>query len=426
MCFYLFIYNILLLLSLLLSLPFIWKKIKPDTEFPSGFKERLGIYDKTTTEKLKKQKNIWIHTVSIGEFLSITPLIKKIQEEYENNIVVTFATKTGRRVAKQKIGNVVYLFFPIDIYPVMSNAIKRINPELIVIVETELWANLLHIARRHKIPVVLINGRLSPFSYSKYKKFRFFSKRVLPLFSSITMRSENEADQLISLGAERKNIQVVGSMKFDLAYEMSQRINADKVKESLGIEQNREIVIFGSLHTEEEEPIINVAEKLLKQFKDLLVVIVPRYLDKTGVFHILNGRELNYIRKSEMPSDKQYSIIVVDTYGDLNNFYAISEFAFVGGSLHRWGGQNPIEPLAFKKTVLFGPYHWHFKEEWRKIKESGGIEVSDYNELYKECLRLIKDSEERRRLGDAGYQALLKNTGATEHNLKVMLRFIRQ
>ena len=184
------------------------------------------------------------------------------------------------------------------------------------------------------------------------------------------MRSENEADQLISLGAERKNIQVVGSMKFDLAYEMSQRINADKVKESLGIEQNREIVIFGSLHTEEEEPIINVAEKLLKQFKDLLVVIVPRYLDKTGVFHILNGRELNYIRKSEMPSDKQYSIIVVDTYSDLNNFYAYQS-SHLSAEVYTDGADRILLNLSPSKNRSFRSLSLALQRGVEKDKESG-------------------------------------------------------
>ncbi|MCM8830454.1 MAG: hypothetical protein NC824_05600, partial [Candidatus Omnitrophica bacterium] len=409
----------------ILFLPFIWKDIKSDKNFPNCLEERLGIYDEEIKEEFKKQKNIWIHTVSIGEFLSITPLLKRLQDENKNNIVVTFSTKRGRHVAEKKLPGLKYLFFPVDFYPVMKNAIRKINPELIVIVETELWPSLLYLASKQKIPVVLINGRLSPFSYPKYKKFRFFSRKVLSLFSAITMRSEQEAEKLIYLGAEKSKIRVVGSMKFDLAYEMGKTINPEKVRETLKVEKERRIVVFGSLHTGEEEPIIDIAEKLLRKFEDILIVIVPRYLDKTGVYNILKNRQMEYIRKSEMPGNKKYSIIVVDIYGELNNFYAISEFAFVGGSLHRWGGQNPIEPLAFKKPVLYGPYHWDFKEEWKKIKEGGGgIEVQDYHQLYNEAVRLLESPDECKKIGEKGYEILLKNKGSTERNLQVLLQVL--
>ncbi|MCX8082297.1 MAG: hypothetical protein N3D17_02710 [bacterium] len=422
---YLIIYNFLLAVSSILSLPFIWRRIKPDREFPSGLKERLGIYDRETIKQLKKQKNIWIHTVSIGEFLSITPLIKRLQEENKNNIVITFSTKTGRRVAEKRFNNIKYLFFPVDIYPVIRSTISKINPGIIVIIETEFWPCLLYIAHRQKIPVLLINGRLSPFSYPKYKMFRFFTRQILPLFSAISMRSEEEAGKLIYLGADRNRVKVVGSMKFDLAYEMGKTVNPDKVMESLKIEKEKHIVVFGSLHPAEELPVIEIAEKLLKIFDDMVVIIVPRYLDKTDVYNILKNRGMNFIRKSELPSDKKYSIVVVDTYGELNNFYAISEFAFVGGSLYMWGGQNPIEPLAFKKPVLYGPYHWHFKEEWQKIKEGGGgIEVSDYDALLRECIHLLKNPDECIRIGEMGYHTLLQNTGATEKNKRLLLHFI--
>jgi len=426
MFFYLIAYNCLLLVSVIVSAPFIWRKIRPDAEFPDGLKERLGIYDRKISEQLRSQKNLWIHTVSIGEFLSITPLIQRLKDENRKNIVITFTTKTGRSVAEKKFPDIKCLFFPVDIYPVINNAIKKINPELIVIVETELWPNLLYIAHKKKIPVVLINGRISPFSYPKYKMVRCFSRMILPLFSAITMRTEEEAEKLIYLGADRNKIEVVGSIKFDLAYEMSKTVSPVHMREILGIEKEKRVVAFGSLHPEEEEPIIEIAEKLLKQFKDVLIVIVPRYLDKTRVYNILKNRDMRYIRRTELPSDKKYSVIVVDTYGELNNFYCLSEFAFVGASLYRWGGQNPIEPIAFKKPVLYGPYHWHFREEWKKIKEGGGgIEVKDYEDLYNKAEYLLKNPNECKRLGDMAYSTLLENTGATEKNLKVILNIIK-
>jgi 3-deoxy-D-manno-octulosonic-acid transferase len=418
---YLAVYNLLLALSVVVSLPFIWRKVKPDRKFPGDWKERISVYDRKTLERLKKQKNIWLHTVSIGEFLSVTPLIEKLQRQKNENILVTLATKTGRRVAETKVPGIQHLFFPIDFYPVMKRAIKKINPKLIVIIETELWPSLLKIASDKKIPVLLLNGRISPFSFSKYRKIRFFSKRLLPLFSAITMRTQEEAERLIYLGADKNAIKIVGSMKFDLAYEMSKTVNPAQVREKLGIDENRRVVVFGSLHPAEEKPVADIAEKILKRFSDVTVVIVPRYLDKTDIYRTLQKIKIEYVKRSDMPQNKQYPVIVVNTYGELNSFYSICEFAFVGASLYRWGGQNPIEPTAFRKPVIFGIHNWHFKEEWEKIKEGGGgIEVHNYERLNYEVSRLLQNPDICRKIGERAYEVLLANTGATERNLSLL------
>ncbi len=418
-------YNILLALSVVVSLPFIWRKVKPDREFPGRWKERLAVYDRKTEERLQERKNIWMHTVSIGEFLSVTPLIEQLQKQKNENVIVTLATKTGRQVAEKKFPGIHHLFFPVDFYPVMKHAIRKINPKAIVIIETELWPNLLKIAHDDKIPVILLNGRISPFSYPKYRRIRFFAKKLLPLFSAITMRTGDEAEKLIYLGADRSKVEIVGSMKFDLAYAMSRTINPSEVRKMLGISGDRRIVVFGSLHPEEEERIADIAERILEKYADVTVVIVPRYLDRTRIYGILETRKIEYARRSGMPDGKDRRVIVGDTYGELNNFYSICEFAFVGASLYRWGGQNPIEPTAFRKPVIFGIHHWHFKEEWSKIRAGGGgIEVESYAELYEETVRLLENPETCRQMGEKAYKVLLENTGATTRNLSVLSRYL--
>lgn len=408
---------------MLLTLPLIWKRIKPDKKYPGDWKERFAVYDKDTAAQLGKQKNIWIHTVSIGEFLSVTPLIKELQKK--GSVVVTLATKTGRSVAQSKFPGIKHLFFPADLYPVMRKAVKTINPALIVIVETEIWPSLLKIASGSNIPVLLVNGRISPFSFPKYKKFRFFVSRFLRLFSAITMRTDAEAEKIISLGAEENRIEIVGSMKFDLAYAMSKSVNPQDTKRIYGIPGKRKVAVFGSVHPAEEEPIAEISGKILKRFPDALVIIVPRYLEKTGIYKILAQKNIPFCRKSSLDSAGLSPVLVVDTYGELNNFYSICDAAFVGASLTPWGGQNPIEPTAFKKPVLFGRYNWHFLEEWSKIKEGGGgIEVDSFEMLYEEMSRLLENPSLAEEIGSRGYKVLLENTGATRRNLQTILRFM--
>jgi len=418
-------YNVVLFFSLVLSFPFVWKRIKPDKKFPGDWKERFAFYGRDVSARLKKKKNVWIHTVSIGEFLSVNPLISELKRK--ENVVVTLATKTGRGVSESKFSDITSLFFPVDLYPVMLNAVRKINPKLIVVVETEIWPSLLKIASDRKIPVILINGRISPSSFPMYKKGRFFIGRFLRLFSAITMRNPAEAERIISMGAEKEKIEVVGSMKFDLAYEMGRNINPRDIRERYRLpEREKGVIVFGSIHPMEERPLIEAAERLLEKYRDILVVMVPRYLEKTGVYKILSEKKISYLRKSLLGEiRKDFSVLVVDTYGELNNFYSICDMAFVGASLTPWGGQNPIEPTAFKKPVLFGNYNWHFLEEWRSIKEGGGgIEVDSYESLYTEMTGLIENPSLASEIGQKGYAVLLENRGATKKNLLAISRFL--
>lgn len=418
--FYFLIYDLVFFTVLLLFFPFIWRRIKPEKGYPGNWIERFGIYGK----RLKKtgRKRIWLHTVSVGEFLSITPLIEKLKE-LDVDIVVSLTTKTGRKVAESKISEIEYIFFPFDFYPIMLKAISGIKPDLIVIVETEIWINLIRIAKRKNIPVVMINGRLSPRSFRRYRKVRFLTRQILPYLTKIAMRTEEEKEKLIYLGAKEEKIEICGSMKFDLAYRLSKEINPEDFRKSINVDENKKIVVFGSIHPEEEEPIVKITEGIIEKYPEWIVVIVPRFLDRTKIFNVLNMHNLPYARRSQMKEN--FKILVVDTYGELNNFYSICEFAFVGGSLNKWGGQNPIEPIAFKKPIIYGKDNWHFFTEWEKIKEGGGgIEVNDYNELKEKTLFLIKNEGVRKKMGETAYNVLLKNTGATDINLNIIKKVL--
>jgi len=310
--FYFLIYDIVFLIVLLLFFPFIWKRIRQEKNSSGDWKERFGIYGK----KLK-------HTVSVGEFLSITPLIEKLKK-IDVDIVVSLTTKTGRKVAESKIPDIKYFYFPFDFYPIMLKAITSVKPDIIVIVETEIWINLIRIAKRKNIPVVMINGRVSPRSFRRYKRVRFITKKILPHLTKIAMRTEEEKEKLIYLGAEREKIEICGSMKFDLAYQLGKTVKPEEFKKSLKIDEKQKIVVFGSIHPEEERKVVEITKEIIEN---------PRFLDRSKISSILNSFNLPFVKRTE--GKENFKILVVDTYGELNNFYSISEFAFVGGSLNK-------------------------------------------------------------------------------------------
>lgn len=416
-------YDLLIFLILILFFPFIWKKIRPEKNFEYPWQERFGIYERQIVEKLKRKKNIWIHTVSIGEFLSIIPLIEELKKQ--NHFFLSFTTKTGRKVGEEKFKDIAIIFFPLDFSFILRKVLKLLNPKLIVIVETEIWPNLIINAYKKKIPVVIINGRISEKSFKNYKKFKFITKKILPKISKIIMRTEEEKKMILYLGAIKENVYVSGSIKFDMAYEMKEKINPNKIKENYKISENKKIICFGSIHPEEEKEIVNIVKMILNDFKDVIFIIVPRFLDRTRIFTCLKEVGIEYIKESEFIPEKNFSVMVVDSYGKLNNFYSICDFAFVGGSLNNYGGQNPIEPLAFKKCVICGKDMWLFSEEWKKIKDGkGGIEVKDYKELYEKIVFLLKNPEIVKKIGENGYKVILRNKGAIEKILNLLKEFL--
>jgi len=418
----LILYDNLLIFFLILFFPFIYKRIRNEKGFYGDWKERIGIYERKLIEDLKKEKNIWIHTVSIGEFLTILPLIEKLKKE--NRIVISFTTKTGRKVAEEKLKEVYKVYFPFDISFIVKKVIKLLNPKIIIIAETEIWPNLIINAYKKKIPLIIVNGRISENSFNKYKKIRFLTKKILPYVSKIIMRSEDERNKIIYLGADKKNVMVGGSFKFDMAYWMSNEIKPEIIREKYKIE-NKKIIVFGSIHPEEEEGVVSVIEKIMDKYEDLIFVIVPRYIDRTKIYEKLEKKSIKYVRRSQMSVKNEMKVIVVDTYGELINFYSICDIAFVGGSLNGYGGQNPLEPVSFGKCVICGKDMFLLKYEWEILKnKGGGIEVKNFEELYEKMIYLIENPDIAEEIGKTGYRLILENKGAIEKTLNIINSYI--
>ncbi|MCM8758813.1 MAG: hypothetical protein NC906_03450 [Candidatus Omnitrophica bacterium] len=410
------IYDLIYAIGLIFSLPFYGKRLFGKDGRFHDFLERLGIY--CTEIKILKNHNIWIHAVSIGELLAIIPLINEISKKFsDRQIVVSCTSRTGRIIAEQKLSHhIIKIFLPFDFSFATRKAVFAIKPEIFISVETEIWPNLFFELKRKNIPVLVLNGRLSRKSFVRYRAFRLIMRNIMNMVDCFVMRSPSDAERLLKLGVPDEKVLVSKSIKFDHVYQLSLILNPEN-------NSDRKIVIFGSIHKAEEPHVVHICKKILDRYKDVVIVIAPRALEKTSIYHILETEGIQYDVFSSSKHEKR--VLVLDRYGVLTEFYKKCRVAFVGGSLVPAGGQNPIEPLAFKKPVIYGKFHWDFEQEWEMILRAGaGIEVGSFDQLYEKLVFLLDNPEICKEMGEKGFNVIVENKGATEQMLKVVEKFL--
>jgi 3-deoxy-D-manno-octulosonic-acid transferase len=413
--FYTILYETLgMMLAMILVLVH-WKKLKPGTNMPGAWKERFGIYPSS----LSSQKTIWFHAVSIGEILSILPLLIELKKRFPaKRVLLTCTTVSGKTIAMERIPEVEIRFFPFDLSFCMKRAIKSLRPELFIAVETEFWPILMHTLSQKKIPAILLNGRISKTSFNRYRLLPGFTRETVRAFSSMVMKSTLDASRAIQLGAIPEKVSISKSMKFDRAWELSQQTR------ECPFSSKEPVIILGSLHLQEEEAAVAMIEDLSLRFPTASFILAPRSLLKTRLATYLQKSALSWVRKTEWDSTP-FQVLLLDTFGELTDFYACADIAFVGGSIAPGGGHNPLEPLAFNKVVLYGPCQWDFEREWSLIKEAGaGIEVRNFPHLTETITNLLLNPATMQKIGSKGIETISLHRGATEENLKRIEKYI--
>jgi len=368
---------------------------------------------------------IWVHAASVGEVLCTLPLLKRIKRELPDcEIVITTMTRTGNDMAKTRIleANAV-LFFPLDHPFILRKVFRQIRPRLLLLAETELWPNLLLSCRRKRIPVVLFNGRISDRSFPRYRFLKFFFERYLKCISLLLMQTEKDRQRIREIGAPSERIKVAGNVKFDQPSPSFSSKDLDELTHALGLRGDETILIAGSTHSGEDEILLSLLKDLLPSHPDLVMILAPRHLDRLGeVIKILERESIPWTRRSSPPaslpspgSTGRPHVILLDTMGELMKLYRLGTVVFIGGSLVPVGGHNPLEPLFFKKAVLFGPHMFNFSEISRLLTErQGAIQVEGKEDLLFQVKRLLDDEGARNKVGEKGYRVLQENQGATE------------
>ena len=402
-----FVYTVLIFLSLPFALLRILLRDAKNSNWIRKLKNQLGFVPKIPG------KVIWLHCVSVGEFNAAKPLIDMIFINFPlHQIVISTTTITGSdAVEKYYKSQVIHCFFPFDVPFIVSSFLKKIKPVACILLETEIWPNLITKLKHKNIPVMLVNARLSKKSYKKYKKFSpKLINMTLNNLSLICSQNESSSKRLISLGANN-NIITTGSLKFD----SNEPNNSETIQALKNITGDRKIVVFASTRRGEEFQIIKSYLKLKSKFNALLI-IVPRHPERFNeVFSMANETGLNVKRRSlGGHCEQDTDILIGDSMGEMMSYLNISDIAFIGGSLTNNGGQNMLEAASLSKPIIFGPSVFNFEEISKRLLDDGSaIQVRNAEELMKTISELLLDDEKRRLIGESAKTTFENNRGAT-------------
>ncbi|KGP63116.1 3-deoxy-D-manno-octulosonic acid transferase [Legionella norrlandica] len=363
--------------------------------------------------------DVWIHAVSLGEVIAATPLIDAMLDK-QWSVLVTTMTPTGSERVMARFGNkVIHRYLPYDLPFILKQFFRKIKPRIGVIMETELWPNLVHYAHIANVALFLVNGRLSERSMQGYRKFKCLFKPILNQFSGLLVQSEEDAQRFIDLGAHCDLVHVLGNMKFDLQINS---INAEKFK---GLKDHwgddRVVVIAASTHENEESQILSQLRRLQEAIPEIVLLIAPRHPERFQTVYQLSVQAgFNTGYRSDLDTiSRENEVVVLDSLGELLGFYQISDFAFVGGSLVSVGGHNVLEPIAMNIPVLSGNQVHNFKTICRDLNEAQAIKlVNNADELTEAIIKMYQDKESQRKMIKNAAIVLERNKGAVAKYLQ--------
>lgn len=412
-------YNLLYPLGLLLFLPGQISKLVRRGNYRHKFGQRFGLYDRAVQARLAPHRCTWIHAVSVGEVAIALKLAAKLKElDPEFFCVLTTTTTTGFAFATQSAGaKMEVLYTPLDFWPIVRRAYAIIRPIRVVLVEAEVWPNLAAGARGRGIPLALVNARLSRRSEARFRRFLFL---VLPTFRCLDLVGVQELEDVerwIALGVQRERIHHVGSIKYDPA---ETRVNPElplQVLRTFGVDGERSILFGGSTHAGEEEVLGQIFQGLRADFPALTLIIAPRHVERVGEIRarlVRLGLNVSLRREAETPRVSPPDCILLDSTGELQDWYAVATIVFIGKSLTARGGQNPVEPILAGKPVLFGPHMENFSTLAQAlVANEAAIQIPDSDALRKKIAWLLRDRPAALRLVANAQAVIARHRGAT-------------
>jgi len=392
--------------------------------YRAHFKERFGFVSKSLFTS--KGKPLVVHCASVGEVLAAAPLIKALQKQHPQlNILITCNTPTGReQIINQFKNTVACSYLPMDFAFSTARFLKRINPQALCILETELWPNLMAISHKKNIPVLVLNARLSEKSQQGYQKVAKLTQIIMRSITVLASHNKKDAARFIELGLTPSKSHVTGSIKFDINPSNEQLASVANLKAEYKT-QERFVWVAGSTHPLEHEMILNAHQQLLKKYPNALLIIAPRHPEQFDkVADTLAQSPLSFSRRSNNNYQNEH-VLLADTLGELQCLYGAGNVSYVGGSLIRRGGHNPLEAAAFSVGVITGPHTYNFDHIYPElIKLKGAVAVENTDELATQLINLSQNTKACQTLGNKAQQCVLKNQGAIKKTLTIINQYL--
>ena len=407
-----FFYSLLYAFLLPVLVLRLWWRGRLNPGYRQRLRERFGILPHRPPAN-----GLWIHAVSVGETLAAAPLVKSFQVRHPNvPVIVTTTTPTGSEQVQRLFGAGVYhMYLPYDLPWFWRNFLNALRPGLLVVMETELWPNLLACCEQRRIPVMLANARMSEKSARGYEKFSALTRPMLQRLAMVAVQNPVDGERFVQLGLPADRMEVTGSVKYDVTVPAGIHDKGRALRAEWG--GQRTVLALASSHAGEDELLLDLYPRLLAACPQLLLLLIPRHPERfEAVTNAVRSRGLRVQRRSSGSASEQTQVYVADTMGEMLQLLAAADLVLVGGSLIAHGGHNPIEPAALGKATLIGPHHMNFAVIVDNLQNAGALAlVSDQaDELLEQLQNYLSDADLRSRMGAAGQAAVDANRGAVK------------
>jgi len=415
------VYNLALAIALVLAAPwYLWKGRRTGS-YVSTFRQRMGWVWASLNPT--RRPSIWIHAVSVGEALAARSLLQPLRERFPDHLLfVSTTTVTGNAVAQRSLGGADGIFFaPFDLRGPVGRALDTVRPSLLVLVETEIWPNLIHEARRRGVGVAIVNGRLSESSYARYRRVRRLMARVLTEVDLFLMQGNDHARRIGGLGAPSERVRVLGNLKFDA---VTAAAATDEIARLFERAAGHPLWVAGSTMPGEEKMVLAALRKVRERVPEVALVMAPRHPERFGEMPALvQAAGFACVRRTDLAPGAwtNGSVVVLDTIGELAQVYSLASVVFVGGSLVPTGGHNVLEPAVAGKAVVVGPHMQNFREIAEEFRAEGGlVQVGSGDELAAAVTSLLTDTARRDAIGLRAKGLVERNRGAVARTVDAL------
>ena len=420
--------NTVYLLLLTVLSPFIAWRIVRHGRYRRGIAEKLlGRLPQSNDER----DVVWFHAVSVGEVIQLQKVVDEFRRQTADRfrVLVSTSTDTGFELALKRFPDCQVTWFPLDFSWSVGRALRSVRPQMVVLMELELWPNFLAECQRQQIPVSVINARMSERSHRGYLRIRSLMTPLFGRLALVAAQSQSNADRLLALGVSHDQLHVTGSIKFDGVATDHSNPATEGLRKMFSLSQGETVFMAGSTQEPEERLALQAWLECRRKYPLLRLILVPRHRERfDDVAKLVRDAGVGVVRRSLLETSKcltSDAVILLDTIGELSACWGLADIAFVGGSFGNRGGQNMIEPAAFGAAVCFGPNTWNFRDVVQTFKEANAcVQLDSPEELRATVARLLGDPTERQSLGDAARNAVKSNSGATARTAMLLTEIL--